>query len=67
MTAKFNATYGRLDVVHGRKELRSRLIDGERVKVLIEATINPNTNTMNDDGTSIEFELEIAKIEEVRD
>ena len=52
-------SYGRVDVLHGRYAMRKRLQKGERIKVVLEGYIDPCPATYNDDGTSIDFEIEV--------
>lgn len=57
---KFHSDYGMLDVMKGRKALAKHLKKEGPVRVLIEATLTEPFGS--DDGTSIEFNLTVAKV-----
>lgn len=59
-TPKFTSTYGILDVMKGRKKLRSHLKKHGPVKVLIEATLTEPYG--QDDGVSIEFNMNVTSV-----
>lgn len=64
MTKKvtFKSTFGILDVERGRKALRKRIKKDGPIRVYIEADITGPFG--GDDGTSIEFELDIIQVVE---
>lgn len=57
---KFQSDYGMLDVMKGRKALAKHLKKKGPVRVLIEATLTDPFGS--DDGTSIEFNMDVAKV-----
>jgi hypothetical protein len=49
--------YAALDVIKGRRAIERRLKRGEKIDVVIRATIDPDFRQHSDDGTSTEFKL----------
>lgn len=58
---RFNSTYGMLDVMKGRKALAKHLKAHGGVSVLIHAVLTDPFGS--DDGTSIEFNMDVSKVE----
>lgn len=61
--AKFKSSFLLLDVKTGRKALAKQMARGEKVRVLIEATIDAQAS--GDDGVSIEFSAEVHSVQEI--
>lgn len=61
--AKFKSGFLLLDVKAGRKALAKQMARGEKVRVLIEATIDAQAS--GDDGVSIEFCAEVHSVQEI--
>jgi len=57
-----SSTFGLLDVKRGRGALKRRLEKGPPIPVTIQAFITRDWG--RDDGTSIEFELEVTSVTE---
>lgn len=62
MAKSINSTFAILDVMRGRVSLARRINFGERIPVTIRGYID--TVHGNDDGTSIEFSLEVTSVVE---
>jgi len=63
-SAPFKSDFALLDVKAGRKALAKRIAKGERIPVVIRGTICGQWS--RDDGTSIEFEIGVSSVEEVK-
>lgn len=61
--AKFKSDFLLLDVKAGRKALAKQMARGEKVRVLIEATIEDQWG--HDDGVSTEFSTEVHSVHEI--
>lgn len=60
----FKSGFALLDVTTGRAKLAKRIAKGERIPVVIRGVINAQWGS--DDGTSIEFEIEVKSIKDGR-
>jgi len=58
---RIKAAWGVIDVQHGRRKLAKRIQAGETFDILIHATVNEINS--DDDGVSIEFGMDISKLE----
>lgn len=65
MSEKISSNFAILDVMHGRVKLAKRVNAGERIPVTIRGYID--TVHGSDDGTSIEFSIDVTDaVERVR-
>lgn len=60
----FKSGFALLDVTTGRAALAKRIERGERIPVVIRGTINARWG--GDDGTSIEFEVDVSGVKELK-
>jgi hypothetical protein len=60
----FKSTFALLDVQAGRANLAKRIGKGQRIPVAIVGTINAQWG--GDDGISMEFEVEVHSVKELK-
>lgn len=60
----FKSDFALLDVKSGRAALAKRIEIGERIPVVIRGVIRKQWG--NDDGTSIEFEVDVDSVKELK-
>jgi hypothetical protein len=60
----FKSDFALLDVKAGRAALAKRIAKGTRIPVIIHGTITGQWG--RDDGTSIEFEVDVTKVKEFK-
>lgn len=64
MDAPFKSDFALLDVKAGRAKLAKRIAAGERIPVVIRGTLHGQWS--RDDGVSIEFEIEVSSVKELK-